>query len=87
MLLQTKSKSELFQSDIEMFNSTFLSYRKEPEAEVKKELDPEAKAAILRETIPIEERIIVFKQMLEEKDVSLTDLYALSFISSYKLLS
>ena len=87
MLLQTKSKSELFQSDIEMFNSPFLSYRKEPEAEVKKELDPEAKAAILRETIPIEERIIVFKQMLEEKDVSLTDLFALSFISSYKLLS
>lgn len=44
--------------------------RKEPEHQPKKELDPEAKAAVLRETIPIEERVIVFRQMLEEKEVS-----------------
>lgn len=42
----------------------------EPEKENKKEVDAETIAAQQRETVPIEERIVRFKDMLAEKDVS-----------------
>lgn len=62
----------------------FLSFRKsDSENEGKKEPDAELIAAKQRETLPLEERVEMFKGLLAEKEVILYFIYLHLFYSSF----
>ena len=52
------------------FNLIFSHRKSDSESDVKKEPDAELIAAKQRETLPLEERVEMFKGLLAEKEVS-----------------